>query len=48
MPLWGLEPVSPATDSTFYPKRNFYSVISGIPQGASVIFLFGEIDCREG
>ena len=34
--------------SRFYPKRNFWSVIERIPQGATVIMLLGEIDCREG
>lgn len=36
------------TETEFYPKKNFYHVISSIPHGADVIFLFGEIDCREG
>lgn len=34
--------------SRFYPKRNFWSVIEKIPNGATVISLLGEIDCREG
>lgn len=32
----------------FYPKRNFESAIQTIPKGATVVFVFGEIDCREG
>ncbi|EKX50783.1 hypothetical protein GUITHDRAFT_103373 [Guillardia theta CCMP2712] len=35
-------------ESVFFPKNNFYNVMASIPDGASVIFLFGEIDCREG
>lgn len=35
-------------EEDFYPKANFDSVVSKIPKGAEVIFLFGEIDCREG
>jgi len=41
--LWHLRP-----ESKFFPKANFYNAISTIPKGAEVIFLFGEIDCREG
>ncbi|KAF0701144.1 Aste57867_8367 [Aphanomyces stellatus] len=40
---WHLRP-----ESTFYPKVNFYNVVQTIPHGADVVFLFGEIDCREG
>ncbi|CAM9963409.1 unnamed protein product, partial [Phaeothamnion confervicola] len=36
----------PAND--FYPKAQFYAVTGAIPRGAAVIFVFGEIDCREG
>ena len=32
----------------FYPKYNFINVTKGIPAGADVIMMFGEIDCREG
>jgi len=32
----------------FYTKRNFESAIRTIPAGSPVIFIFGEIDCREG
>eukprot|EP01050_Picozoa_sp_SAG11_P003170 SAG11_NODE_173_length_13507_cov_10.489931_12_plen_610_part_00 len=32
----------------FYPKLNFEKVTATLPQGADVIFAFGEIDCREG
>ncbi|KAL9658274.1 hypothetical protein ABK040_015597 [Willaertia magna] len=35
-------------ESDFYPKRNFVSCIKTIPKGSTVIFMFGEIDCREG
>lgn len=35
-------------ESTFYPKINFWRVLATIPPHARVIFLFGEIDCREG
>jgi hypothetical protein len=34
-------------ESIFYPKYNFNSAISKIPDGATTIFCFGEIDCRE-
>ncbi|RHZ07636.1 hypothetical protein DYB26_010051 [Aphanomyces astaci] len=34
--------------STFYPKVHFFNVIKSIPRGATVVFVFGEIDCREG
>jgi hypothetical protein len=40
---WHLRP-----SSRFYPKANFYEVVSKIPSGASIVMLFGEIDCREG
>ncbi|ETO79490.1 hypothetical protein, variant 1 [Phytophthora nicotianae P1976] len=35
-------------ESTFYPKLNFWHVVANIPSKSRVIFLFGEIDCREG
>ena len=35
-------------ESTFYPKRNFQSAVASIPKGAKAIFVFCEIDCREG
>jgi hypothetical protein len=35
-------------ESDFYPKANFQSVIATIPDGAEVIVVIGEIDCREG
>ena len=35
-------------ETDFYPKRNFYRVVDAIPDGADVLFIFGEIDCREG
>jgi hypothetical protein len=40
---WHLRP-----SCRFYPKRNFEAAMRHIPKGASVIFNFGEIDCREG
>jgi hypothetical protein len=40
---WHLRP-----SSRFYPKANFHEVVSKIPAGASIVMLFGEIDCREG
>uniref|UniRef100_K3WA58 Uncharacterized protein n=1 Tax=Globisporangium ultimum (strain ATCC 200006 / CBS 805.95 / DAOM BR144) TaxID=431595 RepID=K3WA58_GLOUD len=35
-------------DSVFYPKINFWRVLERIPPRSKVVFLFGEIDCREG
>jgi hypothetical protein len=35
-------------DSDYYPKANFTAVTEGLPEGATVVFIFGEIDCREG
>jgi len=40
---WHLRP-----ESKFFPKTNFYEVVPTAPRGSSIIFLFGEIDCREG
>ncbi|CAM9706004.1 unnamed protein product [Scytosiphon promiscuus] len=40
---WHLRP-----ESNFYPKKNFESVMAKIPKGSSVVFVLGEIDCREG
>ena len=40
---WHLRP-----ESVFFPKHNFESVVGSIPAGADALFLFGEIDCREG
>ena len=34
--------------SLFHAKTNFYRAIELIPLGSTVIFIFGEIDCREG
>eukprot|EP01114_Cavostelium_apophysatum_P020245 TRINITY_DN673_c0_g1_i1.p1 TRINITY_DN673_c0_g1~~TRINITY_DN673_c0_g1_i1.p1 ORF type:complete len:210 (+),score=50.56 TRINITY_DN673_c0_g1_i1:48-677(+) len=36
------------SESKFFPKNNFWNVIKTIPDGSDVIFMFGEIDCREG
>jgi len=35
-------------ECTFYPKRNFERVTVSIPNEATVLFVLGEIDCREG
>jgi len=35
-------------ESRFYPKTHFYNMIHSIPDGAEVVLLIGEIDCREG
>jgi len=40
---WHMRP-----ESTFYPKANLQHVVSQLPIGADCVFLFGEIDCREG
>lgn len=40
---WHLRP-----ESNFYPKANFFNAVRSIPNGAKVIFVIGEIDCREG
>lgn len=41
--VWHMRP-----SCRFYPKRNYEAAIRSIPDGSSVIFNFGEIDCREG
>ncbi|XP_064639076.1 uncharacterized protein LOC135494744 [Lineus longissimus] len=41
--IWHLRP-----DSLFYSKENFNTAVKTIPNGATVIVNFGEIDCREG
>jgi tetratricopeptide (TPR) repeat protein len=40
---WHLRP-----ESDFYPKANFWNAVKTIPPKSKVIFMFGEIDCREG
>lgn len=35
-------------ESSFYPKSNFYSMLSTIPSNSTCIVLMGEIDCRLG
>ena len=35
-------------DSMFYTKETFKRNLASIPDGSEVIFLIGEIDCREG
>jgi len=34
--------------SEFFPKYNFHAALKSVPDGAPVVFIFGEIDCREG
>jgi len=34
--------------SDFFPRANFDVAMKEIPNGAPVVFIFGEIDCREG
>lgn len=34
--------------SRFFTKLNFNNAVDSIPDGSTVIFGFGEIDCREG
>ncbi|CAK5061992.1 unnamed protein product [Aphanomyces euteiches] len=46
--LYGLKHWHLRKESNFYPKANFFNMVKTIPSGASVVFLFGEIDCREG
>merc|ERR1712137_285120 len=41
--MWHLRP-----ESFFFTKDNFYNMVESIPDGATAVFLFGEIDCREG
>jgi tetratricopeptide (TPR) repeat protein len=43
MKCWHLRP-----ESNFYTKRNFESALRSVPDRARVVFVFGEIDCREG
>lgn len=43
MKIWHLRP-----SSRFFPKNNFYNVVPKAPAGSTIVFLFGEIDCREG
>ncbi|OQS04843.1 hypothetical protein THRCLA_02951 [Thraustotheca clavata] len=40
---WHLRP-----STNFYPQKNFDNVVQSLPRKARVVFLFGEIDCREG
>eukprot|EP01132_Coremiostelium_polycephalum_P003811 gene3811-4741_t len=41
--IWHLRP-----ESKFFPKNNFYNVTPTAPKGSEIVFMFGEIDCREG
>ncbi|CAE7449251.1 Aste57867_8367, partial [Symbiodinium microadriaticum] len=44
----GLKQYHLRSESDFYTKESFNKTIASIPAGAEVIFLVGEIDCREG
>ena len=35
-------------DCLFFPKLNFEKVVESIPDNSTVIFIIGEIDCKEG
>jgi len=35
-------------ESEFFPKANFEAALSCVPSGSDCLFIFGEIDCREG
>jgi len=35
-------------ESDFFPKANFEAAVEDVPNGAECLFIFGEIDCREG
>ena len=35
-------------NTKFYTKASFYHHINSIPSGSEVLFILGEIDCREG
>jgi len=35
-------------ESVFYPKRQFEAAVRTLPRNGDAMFLFGEIDCREG
>ena len=41
--VWHLRP-----ESDFFTKANFEAAVGRVPDGAAVIFAFGQIDCREG
>lgn len=41
--LWHLR-----DESDFYPKYLFNKIVSGLPKHCDVMFMLGEIDCREG
>ena len=43
MKIWHLR-----DEGVFFTKYNFYHSLQEAPRGSSIIFLFGEIDCREG
>jgi tetratricopeptide (TPR) repeat protein len=35
-------------EGNFFPKYNFEKAIQSVPNGSEIMFLLGEIDCREG
>ena len=35
-------------ESDFFTRANFEAALRTVPDGSSVVFCFGEIDCREG
>jgi len=41
--MWHLRP-----ESRFFPKANFEAAMAQVPDGSECMFIFGEIDCREG
>merc|ERR1712159_897325 len=41
--IWHLRDVC-----NFYTKKQFENAMRNVPRGADVMFMFGEIDCREG
>lgn len=35
-------------ESTFYPRVNYEAVAGALPEGSDIVWMPGEIDCREG
>merc|ERR1711924_506013 len=46
--IWHLREGTQASPADFFTKANFEAAAKAIPEGSSVVSLFGEIDCREG
>lgn len=44
----GLKQYHLRKDSDFYPKSQFAAAIASVPDGSDILFVVGEIDCREG